>query len=302
MSTPPTSAELGRLRALQRVVQHAVRSEAGRPALEAAHAERFEGFELTPEDGATLASQPLGRLFVYRKMIRGTLHSAIGNELPKLRHRLGPKRYDRYFSAFLEAEATTSRVLRDVAYEFAAWAHPRLVDDPEVADFIPDLMRFELFEFDVYTGKRVLDPSLEVVDELAADRPVAFDGTVRIARFDHAVHRLKDFPANDAVPAAGPVGVLAYRDENNRYRQMDLTPLATSILAGMVLDNKPLAPAVQEACAAHEVDITQEVIEGTSQVLADLGERGAIRGAWATDVPREPPSPYFRWLFKVAAQ
>jgi len=301
VSTPPTGPELDRLRALQRVVQYAVRSNAGRTGLEAAHAKRFAGFELPPQDGETLSSQPVGRLHVYRKMIRGTLRSAIGNELPKLRHRLGYERYDRYFAAFLEAEATRSRVLRDVAYEFAVWVHPRLVADPEVAAFVPDLMRFELFEFDVYTGRRVLDPSLEVVEELPADRPVAFDGTVRIARFDHAVHRLKDIVTSDAIPMNEPTGVLAYRDGDNRYRQMDLTPLATSILAGMILDDKPLATAVREACAAHDAAITPEVIEGTSQVLADLAERGAIRGAWVHDVPKPPPSPYLRWLYEVAA-
>jgi len=300
LGTPPTTDDLQRLRALQRVVQHAVRIPGGRQGLEAVHATRFAAFELPSDDGSALARQPVERLNVYRELIRGTLKSAIGNELPKTRHRLGRERFSRYYESFLDAEAPTSRILRDVAYEFAVWVHPQLVDDPEVADFVPDLMRFELFEFDVYTGQRVLDPELEVVEEITAERPVAFDGTVRITRFEHAVHRLRDVKDNDDVPIAEATGVLAYRDENNRYRQMDLTPLATTILAGMILEHKALASAVQDACAVHEVEITQGVIEGTSRVLGDLAERGAISGSWAGAVPSAKPSLYFEWLCRVA--
>ncbi|MEM1028942.1 MAG: putative DNA-binding domain-containing protein [Myxococcota bacterium] len=298
MSEGPTAAEIARLRSLQRLLQDAIVTDRSREGLVADHRGGFaHRGDVRADDGAALREQPFTRLNVYRKLVRNTLRSAIGNELPKTRHRLGAERFERYYTSYLRTEAPASRLLRDVAYEFARWAHPRLVADPQVADFIPDLMRFELFEFDVYTGERIIDPGREVVDELSADLPVAFDGTVRIARFDHAVHRLLDVVENDDVPVAGSVGVLAYRDADNRYRQMDLTPLATSILTAMHVEQRTLADALRHACGEHQVDITAGVIEGTSQVLADLAERAALRGAWPTPDPdARDPSPHFRWL------
>ena len=95
--------------------------------------------------------------------------------------------------------------------------------------------------------------------------------------------------------------VVAYRDAEEQFRQLDLTPLATGILARL-LRGMPFAQAVTLACEARGVAVDQTVIEGTSHVLANLAARGAVLGAAEPLSPenrdRDQP-PFFCWLMGI---
>lgn len=291
--TSPTGADLERLRATQRALQHVVRATGSVDEVAALAASGFEGLGLTAADAAALTDQDPRRLFVYRKLVRGTMVDAIAAQIPRAAARLGD-RYDALVHAFCDEELPRSRMLRDVPFELGVWARPRLEADPAIPPYLADLLRFELFEFDVYAARATLD-EVEPTEELAADQLVAFCGTMRIARFDHAVHRLPDDPLDRSEPDPEAHGILAYRDGDGHYRQLELTPLATAIFARMWLDAMPLASAVQAACEAEGVAITAEVIQGTSEVLEDLAARGVALGG--RDAPPPSPSPFCRWLF-----
>lgn len=281
--------ELARLVALQRVIQHAVAAPSP-AAVEEHQRAAYRALGVGDRDGEHLAGADPRRILVYRKLVRGTLLDAARAQIPRTAARLGD-RYRPLIDAWCEAELPRSQVLRDVAFELAVWAEPRLRAETPI---LADLMRYELFEFDSYVA---VTSTPRVSDELGADQRVAFAGSVRLARFDHAVHRLPDDVEDRTIPEARPTGVLGYRDGDGRFRQMDLTPMATAILAEMLIGAQPLAAAVQRACDAAGKPPTPKLLEGIGKVIEDLAARGAILGGRLDPEPPPDPSPFFRWLY-----
>lgn len=296
-TSPGSRDEHDRLVALQRVVLHAVSTPVAPDDIERARADGYRDLEVATEDAAALARQDLRRIQIYRKLVRGTLKEAIAAQLPRTVSRLeDTDAYAGYARRFFEERLPTSQILRDVAYEFAVWAAPEMRADTSLPAFLSDLMRYELFEFDVYVGQRDLDPEAPApASELAADQTIAFDGSARLARFDSGVHALPDDENDRTEPEAREAHVLAYRDVDGDYRQMNLTPLAFAIMENLMVEGHPFAEAVSRACQARDVVADMEVIEGTSKVLADLAERGVVRGAIPAGAPTSP-SPFFTWL------
>jgi uncharacterized protein (UPF0276 family) len=300
-SRPPRSRrpaerpyDVRRLVEAQRALDFTVRTSDDE-ALRDAMAQGFPTLELDDADAASLREADLRHVRVYRRLVRGNLIEAIRNQIPRTAARLGDDAYEGYVRRFAEEELPRSQILRDVPYEFTAWAAPRwLADDhpPHLAD----LARYELLEFDVYTAER-LGSDLRA-EELLADAPVAFDTSVRVGAFDHAVHALVDDVDDRTLPEAQPSHLLAYRDADGAFRQLDLTPLASRILGRLLLGDE-FAPAVASACTDRGVAVDQSVIEGTSEVLADLADRGVVLGALHRPRTRDP-SPFFRWLMGSA--
>ncbi len=301
MPRPLSDHERARLAACQRVLQHAIATPNAPEDIAVAQKAGYPELSLAPEDAAAFAETETRRLHVYRKLVHATLKDVIALEIPRAVARMGSVAYETTLAAWLVEELPRSQVLRDVPYEFVAWASPRWQHDATLPPFLADLARYELFEFDVYTAER--EPSVwsdrpPPTEELAADQTLAFDGTVRIARFDHAVHELPDDADDRTEPTERASGVLAYRDATGRYRQLDLTPLATAIFGAMWRRGVPLAAAVQEACVARGRAVDQGVIDGTSHVLEDLSTRGAVLGGIPTTSSDPPaPSPWAHGLF-----
>lgn len=296
-----TDQERARLAGCQRVLQHAVAVSEAPEGIEQAQKAGYPELSLAPEDAAAFAEAETRRIHVYRKLVHATLKDVVALEIPRAVARMGQVAYERTLAAWLVEELPRSQILRDVPYELSAWASPRWRRDATLPPYLADLARFELFEFDVYTAEReppAWASRAAPSDELSADQTLAFDGTVRIARFDHAVHELPDDADDRTEPTARPSGVLAYRDSGGRYRQLDLTPLATAIFGAVWRQGAPLATAIQQACQARGRAIDRDVIDGTSRVLEDLAERGAVLGGIATTSSDPPaPSPWAHWLF-----
>ena len=289
--------ERERLRAAQRVIQHAV-AAASDDDVHLAQQQQFRSLGVDPQDGAALTRVDPRHLLVYRKLVRGTMHDAVAAQLPRTVAWMGPEAYESTVADYCEQQLPHSRILRDVAYELAAWAAPRWRDDASLPSALADLARYELFCFDVLTAER--EPAVaqpwSVDHDVGANQTIAFDGTVRLARFRHRVHELGELVPGEPGPAQlSAVALLGYRDASGEYRELELTPLAADILERLLLQGEPLAGAVGDACRAAGLSPEPRIIEGISQLLADLSERGAALGG------REPgplphPSPFFRWL------
>jgi hypothetical protein len=286
-----SDVERARLLGAQRVLQRAV-GMPGSDAVRAAHAAGWPALELDERDARALGACDVRRIDVYRKLVRGTLAGAVAAQLPRTKARLGDA-FARTTSAFFDQELPRSPILRDVPFELARWAAPRWSADAAIPAYAPDLARWELFEFDVLAARR--SPPGSAGEGLAPDRGVAFDGTVRVGRFAHAVHELPDDAADTTVPAARPVGLLGHRDTSGAFRHLELTPLCTTLLVLLFRDGAPLAPAVRHACELHGEPLDRAVVEGTAAVLADLAGRGAVLGSTETGPP-PAPSPFSTWL------
>ncbi|MEO5728487.1 MAG: putative DNA-binding domain-containing protein [Byssovorax sp.] len=224
-------------------------------------------------DAASLAAVGERRLLVYRKLVRRSLASAIRQEIPRTAARLGDA-FEAWVERFIDEEAPRSHYLRDVAFELVAWAQPRRAADALVPDHLGDLARHELTAFEVGSAE---DGGGVTGIDLELDTRARFHGSVRLARYEHAVHRLlADEGARD-VPAREPTTLLAYRDAEHEVRYLELTPLAAAILDRLLL-GETLRSAVVGASSALSEALGPEVLAGTARLLDDLAERGALLG------------------------
>jgi hypothetical protein len=306
-----------RLVAAQRVLSHAITTPTAPDDVVAAQRAGYAALGVDPRDARALAASDPRRILVYRGLVRHTLRDVLHKEMPRAMARLGAERFEHDTRRWIETELPRSQILRDVAYEMCAWATPLWRAERDVPAHVVELARYELLEFDVYTAQRYTAQrhtaqrhtaqrhtaqrsSGEVErDELSADHGVAFDTTMRLGRFDFAVHRLVEDVDDRTVPDAGRFDLLCYRDADGAFRRMELTPLAGEILRRLWRDGAALAAAVADACRACGRAVDQQVVDGTGVVLEDLASRGVLLGRRDGDPP-PLPSPHARWLLDGA--
>jgi hypothetical protein len=143
-----------------------------------------------------------------------------------------------------------------------------------VPDYLGDLARHELTGFEVASAED--DRSATGID-LDLDTTARFHASVRLARYEHAVHRLLADEAARDVPAREATALLAYRDADHEVRYLELSPLAAAILDRLLL-GETLRVAVVGAGAALGEALGPEVLAGTARLLDDLVQRGALLG------------------------
>jgi hypothetical protein len=242
-----------------------------------------------PEDVHAIIAAP-ARLSVYRSLVRNGLSAIVLSVLPRTRARMNAAcrgRFDADLAAFVDAEGPRTHYLRDVPAELFAWAEPRWRADASVPPYLVDLAAHELTHAAVAaapsSGAVAPDSERGSGDDagphappIALDRPLAFVGSARIARYAWAVHELGADPNATEEPVQRAVCLLAYRDATQTVRWLDLTPVAGAIVARL-LSGEALGTAVERACAEHTTAPSQ-VLPEIARLLADLGDRGALRG------------------------
>jgi len=232
---------------------------------------------VAPEDIAAAAARPRN-VAVYRSLVRNGLSSVVVRALARTRARMnhaGDGRFDRDFAAFVDRVGPRTHYLRDVPSEFVAWADTGWRTDPALPPYLADLASFELAAFTV--GAAIDAPRTMPLAEIALDRALAFDPSVRLLSVGWAVHELSPAQGAHDVPAARDVALLAYRDSEHDVRWLELTPLAAEIVTRL-LGGAPLGDAVTGACAAMGSRIDSGAV---AALLADLAARGACLGARA---------------------
>ncbi len=233
---------------------------------------------VSAEDRDAILEQGFERLLVYRRLVRENLREALRLAIPRTMARMGPL-FDEYFDRFLAERGPRTHYLRDVTAELLAFAEPLWRADSRVPRYLSDLARHEAVQIEIgaMQSKRRGEPGAE----LTLERPVRFVEAVRVMRYDHAVHRLSDDEADRAEPAAEPVALLVYRSPEHEVRYLELTPLAAAILERL-LAGQPLGEAIRRAVAGAGAALDSSVLAGTSELLADLAERGALLGGAAS--------------------
>ncbi|MFO0571150.1 MAG: putative DNA-binding domain-containing protein [Polyangiaceae bacterium] len=235
----------------------------------------LERCEVPADDRAAIRASGLGRLLVYRDLVRSNLREALEAAMPRTIARLGVL-FDEYFDRWLAAVGPRTHYLRDVTEELLAFVEPLWREDPRVPAWAIDLGRHEAVWVRV-AAKAARSDHAEP-EALALDRPLRFIEAVSLVRYAHAVHELVDDVADRTAPASRPTALFVYRSLAHEVRFLELSPLAHAILARL-LDRTPLGEAVRAACAEQGVPLEESVIAGTSELLHDLSERGALLGA-----------------------
>jgi len=224
-------------------------------------------------DDAAAMKANVERLLVYRDLVQKTLLGALKLAIPRTIARLGA-RFDHELSLFLAERGPRTHYLRDVTREFIEFCAPRFRDGTLEPRYLFDLARHEALEICVASSP---NSPLSSTAELSADARLLFSPSLVVARYDHAVHRLPADENDRSEPVAIETALAVYRDAEHDVRYLELTPLAAEILE-LLIDGETLGRAVTRACEASGVRVEPNVIDGTSRLLADLAERGALVG------------------------
>ncbi len=232
----------------------------------------------TPDPAAAAALSAMGdaRIGVYRSLVRGSIHGLFAKLLPRTLARLegaGAVWIDRW----LAEEGPRSRILRELIDEWVAWIGPRWRADPSVADYLVDLARHEAVE--MATGAAPPPaPSADMSPAFALDASLVCDPSARIARYDHAIHRLPEALDDRSSAPAEPTALLVYRDPEHSVRFLHLSPLAAAI-SERLLAGVTVKEALFRGTQALEIELDDEVLARVTRLLADFAERGIILGS-----------------------
>lgn len=230
-----------------------------------------------PADVGALADS-FERLSVYRELVRGNLREALQLSIPRSIARLGAL-FDEYFDRFLAEQAPRTHYLRDVTPELLAFCAPLWQEDARVPSYLHDLARHESLHIEVSALPSL--PRDHVAAALSLEQGVELSLALRLMQYRHAVHELSVDEADRAVPPERAVSLLVYRSPEHDVRYLELTPLAHGIVERL-LSGDGLGNAVQGAAADAGSPLTEAVLGGAAKLLADLAERGVVRGPRVT--------------------
>ncbi len=237
----------------------------------------FRARGVSDEDIAVLAEAGASRVLVYRSLVHNRLRNAIRDFVPRTIARLGNDRFRADFARFIDERAAVSYYLRDVPEEFVAWIAPQWRSDPDVPAYLPDLATHELLQLTVRNAPGGGEPATG--NPVALDRPLRFDGSVRLMTYAHAVHKLSSDKDDRTPPPAEPTHLLVYRDEAHKVRYLELTAFAAAALRHLIDDAQPVATALQAAAADLGAPLDDERLGAAALLLADLAERKVMLGA-----------------------
>lgn len=229
--------------------------------------------EVSAADAAAL-SESLPRLAVYRDLVRANLREALRLSIPRSMARLQHV-FDEYFDRFLAERAPRTHYLRDVTPELLDFCAPLWETDARVPAYLLELARHEALHVQVSAMPAL--PRGHVAAGLALEQGVALSSALQLVAYRHAVHELPDDESDRALPEARAVSLLVYRSPEHDVRYLELTPLARGIVERLLLGDS-LGGAIQNAAAAEGALLTETVLSGAAQLLAELAERGVVWG------------------------
>jgi hypothetical protein len=233
-----------------------------------------ERHALSPVDTEALLHQS-ERLGVYRELVRGNLREAIELSMPRSIARLGST-FDEYFDRFLVEQGPRTHYLRDVTRELLSFCAPLWARDERVPGYVHDLALHESLHIEVSALPAPRRPS--ELQPLSLERGVELSSALRLVHYGHAVHELPAAEADRTPATAREVSLLVYRSPEHEVRYLELTPLACGLVERLI-SGENLGTALTAAAAAEGASLTENVLSGAAQLLADLAERGVVQGA-----------------------
>jgi len=235
--------------------------------------------DLAPADRDALLRLSPQRVLVYRQLVHNRIANATREFLPRCAARLGPAKFREAITEFVAQRASQSPYLRDVPGEFVRWALTRWAGDRDIPEYLGDLARHELLDFDVRNDPRGGENATG--EPLALDRPLRFDGSTRLVRYAFAVHRLSRDPKDHGAPSREDARLLVFRDASCKVRYLELTVFAGNLVEALLVDALPVGDALRRVCVAGEHGLDDQQLADAAHLLADLADRGVVLGAGA---------------------
>ncbi|TPV92414.1 MAG: DUF692 family protein [Myxococcales bacterium FL481] len=231
--------------------------------------------DLLPDDREVVVRVGSPALYVYRRLVRGTIVSVVETFLSRTRARFEGE-LSPWVDRWLAHCGATTAYLADAPLEFLDWAEPRWRADPNIAAYLPDLARHELTEFEV---GMLPDPDPLVGDgePFALTSTLVVTPTLRLRSYAYAVHELPQDEDDRTVPVGRDTLLLCYRDADHEVRYLALSPVAMAWVRHL-RDGMTVESALRSACREAGEALGDEILARMSQLLADLAQRGVVLG------------------------
>jgi len=208
---------------------------------------------------------------VYRDLVRGRLWAAVIEGLPRTFSAAGSDRFGRWFTAFLEGAPPRTRYVREVTPAFARWVRESEGDGlSSPSGWLPEALSLDLAEHHVGLSDARLDRTR--LADFSMDLPAALDPT-------HRRLRLR-WELLDGAVLERPRALLLHRHPTRHtVEALELTPMTAEVLDALDDGVTPAAVAVRSVLSRHELSAGAVFIESLAGLLAELMERGVLRGS-----------------------
>ena len=208
----------------------------------------------------------------YRRMVRRRLSDVVRAALPRFGAELGEARFDAAMDGFLASSGLRSPHIRDVPGEMLAWlCEGGATDALALPPHALDLASLEWAERAVLYA----EDDVEDVAPLAMSSKVVLTRAHRLLALTYPVHALEP----GRVPAPRPTWLCVYRDRASFEARVLQTNAVTHALLASLSVAPSLEAAITAAASRASAPVDAAFLEALSEVLADLVDRGVVRGA-----------------------
>ena len=224
--------------------------------------------EASPDDLRALGGDPSPWL-TYRRLVRARLGEAVTAAFPRTMAYVGDAAMRARVDDFLATAPPSTRYVRGIPGDFMAFVDAR----PDAFDATArDLAAYELAVLDITFAA---DPDDRAAVDFAMDLPAALAPARRLLSLAHEVDLL---PLEGVYPAH-PRRLCVYRSpDDHQVVTLVLSPLAYALLARLDAGDT-MTEAFARAAAAERVPLDATVVGEFGNLVADLMERGLLRGS-----------------------
>jgi hypothetical protein len=222
----------------------------------------------------------------YRRMVRRRLSDTIHHAFPRLEAVLGEEAMAALEDGFFDDRALRSVFIREVPGEFLVWFERGVAGGVVAAPaHAVELARFEWTELAVAYERDEPEVALAA---LSMELPAILTRAHRLLALKHAVHL---FDADEPrEPEERPTHLLVYREpETHDVRVLETTPVAHALLGGLSTGTATLYECIAAAAERERIPVDQPFLEALAELLADLSERGVVRGGGARPLTDQSP-------------
>jgi hypothetical protein len=230
-------------------------------------------------EGERIGDADLERFVLYRQLVHGRFWGALEVSIPRTIARIGAEIVKQDLTEFIFQHATTSIYMRDIAPEFIAFVSPRWRDQRHLPEYLIELATHELLTIDIAAA--LDDDEKSSIEAVDLETSLQFQRAAKLVQYRYAVHRLPEDETDHSEPAPGNWWILGYRDEEDRARFLELTPLAAAVLEKL-MPGDCLHDAALKGCATTGTVLDDQALANIAVLLDDLEQRGVFIGAFST--------------------
>lgn len=226
------------------------------------------------------------RLAIYRELFFNNVRDFVDTAYPVLGSLLPAAEWDGLVEAFFAGHRAQSPYFRDISLEFRLWAEAVRPAALEQRPWAFELLHHEWVELAADCAECPPDPACEPDGDLLAGRPVLRQALWPLA-YRWPVQALCVQNPPSAEPPARPTCLLLYRDDGDRVRELEVSPLAARLVE--LLQGEP-ALTGREALrrlareAGREGDDAEAAfVAEAAGLLTSLRQEGVLLGSRAAD-------------------